>query len=840
MANTQIKDEKEYDNLNTQLKYMFDHGLHKVPNAYESTGLNANSFFKLDLESDNPFELDDKFSTRTRGDKGDSYSNAFKYGWKGSVSSVFELLASIPGGYDRFRDWMVEFVGMEPNTENYADHIRDYLKAVAQRHDPETLGLDAPSTYGTKVAAGFAALPLTVAQFYPAVRGLKALGTLGKVGKAFSKRSLPGGIAATEFLRNWDDASGYEIAKATAYGYGLGKVIQIANGMQILPRMATFGATGFLTAGWKAPLEDRFAAATVFGTAGILGPLAEGKSLTRVGTDIKLRYKQLTGELPAKEALLEKADNFKLEVEEAKSLLTSHGKVSEKLDSIKKAQAEGKRYKPLTDIEKADLIKDPNKVYDLRNKIDVGEEFLLANYKALYTTQEYSMSILGADLRGPKQIKYELINPDGTAKYKDFASDWKTKAALYLKPGKFIGQDNPLFKWGRDKTASYLRKAEHSADMLLYDYAQVPKNHKTTFRGQLEGESRRDYLVRTESAIDALGLTVTARRAYLTEKTYGGGITRYEVIKNRNPKQAKDIARATIDSELAKMIESKNAKEKFNTENIDGSYKYSITDYELATKYNLNQEQILAFKEVQGVLSSAGDFWNTQIKKFGGGDKRLKSISKAPVYFPHMFPDAFNVWVLKINPDGTRIPVKNFGATNRFEAMSLKKQLQKEAPFDTGNYEINYTQTKKYPFGQLDEANFINSIRSFDVRGLEQEVIAIQTILNQPKGFGKFAMKRADPWVQGFKGSAEYLKGKPIIKKLAPNLAEADAFADVIKSYVKGALSAGYKMEAKAVLRDALDNAPAMDVAKSKRSKPLNQLYPNTVEALRTCHNRFF
>ena len=180
MANTQIKDKKEYDNLNTQLKHMFETGLHKVPNAYEPLGLNANSFFKFDLESDNPFELDDKYSTRARGDKGDSYGNAFKYGWKGSVASVFELLASIPGGYDRFRDWMVETVGAEPNTENYADHIRDYLKAVAKRHDPETLGLDAPSTYGTKVAAGFAALPLTVAQFYPAVKGLKALGSLGK------------------------------------------------------------------------------------------------------------------------------------------------------------------------------------------------------------------------------------------------------------------------------------------------------------------------------------------------------------------------------------------------------------------------------------------------------------------------------------------------------------------------------------------------------------------------------------------------------------------------------------------------------------------------------------
>ena len=238
---------------------------------------------------------------------------------------------------------MVESVGAEPNPDNYADNIRDYFKSVAQRHDPETLGLDAPSTYGTKVAAGLAALPLTVAQFYPAVKGLKALGSLGKVGKAFSKRSLPGGLAATEFLREWDDATGYEIAKATAYGYGLGKVIQVANGMQVMPRMATFGATGFLTAGWKASLEDRFAAGTVFGLAGAFGPWAEGKSVKRVRSDIELKYKQLTGELPAKEALLQKADKTKLEVEEAKSLLTAHDKVSNKKNDIIKAQATGRK-----------------------------------------------------------------------------------------------------------------------------------------------------------------------------------------------------------------------------------------------------------------------------------------------------------------------------------------------------------------------------------------------------------------------------------------------------------------------------------------------------------------
>jgi|TARA_Y100000296_G_scaffold8084_2_gene9580 hypothetical protein len=838
MSIAKFKNKDEYSEMNTQLQFMFDTGLHKKPNAYDAFGgLNAKSFFKFDLENDNPFKLDENFSTRSRGNKEDSYSNAFKYGFKGSVASVWELISSVPGGYDRFRDWFLEKFGVEPTTDSIADNARDYFKAIAKRYNPEMLGLDPPSTYGTKVAAGFAALPLTVAQFYPAVRGLKALGGLGKMGKAFAKRSLPGGIAATEFLRNWDDATVYEIGKATAYGYGLGKVIQIANAMQIMPRMATFAATGFFTAGWKAPLDDRFAAATVFGAAGIFGPLAEGKSVSRVATDIKLRYKQLTGEMPAWDALIEKADSAKITLEENKSLLTAHNEATNKLNDIKKAQTAGKKYKPLTEVEKSNLIKDPNEVYNLRNKVEVSEQFLEANYKALYTTKEYSMNILGADLRSPLQLKYELINPDGTAKYPDFRPGFMTKAALYLKPGKFIGQENPLFKWGVDKVNEYIHKGDHGADIILYDNAYVPNTHKNILRGQQKGESRKDYLVRTESFMDAHGLAITARRAYTTEKTYGGGITRYEVILNRSPLQAKQIADATINAEHNKNMEALSNKERFNTENKDGSYKYDITDYELSTRYRLNPEQILAFKEIQGALSSAGDHYNNAIKDFGGSNKEYNKITKAPIYFPHMFPDQFNVWVLKVKPDGTRVPIENIGVSASWEANRLKKRIENEPFIKRGNYIVNVTKVKRHPYGKLEEVDFLRSLRAFDIRGLEQEVMIIQQLLRQPSGFGKFATKRADPWVLGFKGSERYLEGKPLAKKLSPNMTQAHDFADVIRSYVRGAIGLKYKMEAKSVLKNALDEVPASDVAHSKQIKPLHQLYPNTAEALRTWSN---
>ena len=836
MTTTTFNTKEDYENLNNQLKFMFDHGLDKVDNAYDHLGgFTAENVFKFDLENDNPFELDSEYSTRTRGDKGAEFGNAFLYGMHGSVQSVYELMASVPGGWDRFRDWMVEKVGMEPNPDNYADHLRDYFQSLAKKHDPETRGLDSPRGYQAKVVAGIAALPLTVAQFYPAVRGLKALNTFGKVGAGLAKRSLPAGIAATEFLREWDDANMYELGKATAYGYGLGKVIQIANGMQVLPRMAMLGATGFLTTGWKAPLEDRLAAGTVFALAGIASPWAEGKSITRMSADAQLRYKQLTGKMPGKEALLEKADVAKANLNKAEAMLSEHSKWQTRFDEIKKAEADGRKFKPLTREEKAKQIKDPNEVYRLRQEVLNSQEFLIAHYKALYTTKEYSPSVLGADLRGPKEIKYELINPDGTAKYRDMTSGYMDKAAVFLKPGKFIGKDYPLFKWANDTVTRYIKKAEIDANRLLYDTQYVPREHGKILRRQKEGEPFEDYIARNESALDAIGATITARRAFLTQKSYGAALTRFEILMNKEPAKAKQIADAFINVEANKMAEARANGEKLNTQNQDGTFKYRVTEAELATKYNLSSEQIRIFKEITNTLESVIDFYNAQVFKFQGVNKELKAVPKLPNYFPHIFPNKFNTWILRRTPDkeGKHEVVANIGTNSRWDGLSLERRLKNHPEFGEKNYIYNTVTKRRYPYGNADEAAIYDLLRQFDRTGREKELSIIQNELAKVRG-PKFKIKRGDTWKVGFKGSELYMEGRPVTKKMAPNLAQANDFADVIKSYIQGVTSMGHKMEAESIIRDVLDNAPAMDIANSKQIKSVSMLYPNTTKAVKT------
>ena len=78
------------------------------------------------------------------------------------------------------------------------------------------------------------------------------------------------------------------------------------------------------------------------------------------------------------------------------------------------------------------------------------------------------------------------------------------------------------------------------------------------------------------------------------------------------------------------------------------------------------------------------------------------------------------------------------------------------------------------------------------------------------------------------------MEGRHVTKKMAPNLAQANDFADVIKSYIQGVTSMGHKIEAESMIRDVLDNAPAMDIANSKQIKSVSMLYPNTTKAVKT------
>jgi len=273
MADISTQEDTEFNSLHPNLKQLYTGGFDLNPKTVNM--INEGNAYKFDLWNTSPQEIDPEIIPR-KEQHAQSIGNALGYGFMGSASSFMELLGSVPGGIDRFYDWSRTVLGKEPTEDSIFDHAESYLKSIAKSADPEEMGFVAPEGYAYKTLAGFAAAPIAIASYIPAIRGLKAVGTLGKVGQFAAKRSLPLGLAVTDVAREIDEGSAFEIAKAAAYGYGTGKVLQFANKLGITPRMATLGGFGFLTAGHNANLDDRFAAATVWGGLGYFGPKAGG------------------------------------------------------------------------------------------------------------------------------------------------------------------------------------------------------------------------------------------------------------------------------------------------------------------------------------------------------------------------------------------------------------------------------------------------------------------------------------------------------------------------------------------------------------------------------------
>ena len=397
---------EDQDKLHPSLKKMYETGLENDSDFYTSLNRdNANSFYKLDLNNMNPEEYDSEILNRNR-----SWKSDFKYGWFGSAASGAELLSSIPGGIDRLYDWGRSALGYEPTPDSIFDKTHEYLDDIAQGFTPEARGIAAPTTFGGKVIAGFAAAPLTIAQYVPAVRIAK---------------SLTIGTAATEFLRSIDDGNLTDIAKATAMGGGMGFVIGLATRARLPLRMASLAAIGFGSAGWKASMEDRWAAAVVWGSLGILP--------TRRMDSKGILAKPETAEMSALKKLNENTD------------LKPFDNVYNKLVNTKK------------EIDQARTL--------LEEKIAQLEASVAPQEKALYAIKDVSKKLIGADHRTVDQIRIQLRKIDDTPAYKDMETKIGEKASVFLKPGKF--QDHPLMKWVVDKTNLVMKASEAYTDWML-------------------------------------------------------------------------------------------------------------------------------------------------------------------------------------------------------------------------------------------------------------------------------------------------------------------------------------------------------------------------------------
>ena len=612
MADLQTLNEEEFNSLHPSLQEYFKAGIDTNP--YGDRLVTEKNFFNLNLFGSDYNSLDPNLTERTEKNREKlGIGGAAKYGFKSGVSAGMELLGSIPGGLDRFYDWSRTTLGFEPTEDSIFDHVEDYLKDVAQKIGPDERMLK-PTGFAEKVAAGFGEAIPAIISYIPAIKGLQALRGVGRLGTALANRNLPAGIALTDITREIDDGKFHDIAMAGAYGYGTGKILQIANRLNILPRMGVLGATGFASAGWESSLEDRLAATTVWAGLGAFGPIAEGKSIKRQLTDYELQAKQLVGQIEKPTSVKERSDQIRLEIDgirkqidekglagkelegpnkqiatlektlnqlskvedqlgpvrmlaaenigkiavtirKHETILEAHNKALKFEETNKELISQGKEPKP-TPKEFQDNLLSTEQAAKVEKHIRDLKDEAKAFGKVVYNNTDYNIGIFGRDTRPVDLFKQDMFNEAGNAKYNDLpVSTIQTIKEKAITP-KFMG--HPVLKYVNDKIEVFHRKTENLAEQIAYDPAFTMESK--LFPGRNKGEPLGDYVLRLNSSFEAVR-SVGMRKL----RTLDGALTEFNVLTQKNPLKTKQFVDKAFRIEIDKQREAKKNKEKYTT-----------------------------------------------------------------------------------------------------------------------------------------------------------------------------------------------------------------------------------------------------------------------------------
>ena len=635
----QTLNKEEFDKLHPSMKEFLYAGIDT--NRYGNNIVSEKNFFNMNLFNSDPEELDPDLLKRTEEARQDP--NYFVEGFKTGISHGAELFGSIPGGLDRFYDWGRQTLGYEPTLDSIFDHAENYLKDIAHDLGPEYRNFAKPEGFVDKFVYGLGQAIPTIATYIPFIRatawtgkGLQAMQGIGKLAKTArgtgrflsAGSSLPAGISITDMTREIDDGKLSDVAMAGAYGYGIGRVLNVANKFNITPRMATLGTVGWLSAGWEANSEDRLASAAVWATLGVFGPLTEGKPIKRQLTELEVRTKQLMGEIEKPTLVKERINDLNLQIKDAKKqfeespaptekgliqqknaidklekelvtaeklefkgkeepvrhaaaeqmfknegIIRSHKeilKLSEEASKFQKANEkrleEGKE--PLPVPEKfTDTIMSTEQIAKHKKYIKDLETEQVAWGKIVWTNNNYNQAIFGFDKRPADLFKQDMYNKDGSLKYKDMRS-----TILPDILGRFKEQETKGAallippKFIKHPLAKYIND-QISINKQMVDTKVEMMLYDPMFAADkifLPGKKA------SESFSDYLlkinsPFEVLRLAGMRKVKTDGGSNTRFTLLRLRDPKKAAKIVNEAYKIEIDKLREAKKNKEDYST-----------------------------------------------------------------------------------------------------------------------------------------------------------------------------------------------------------------------------------------------------------------------------------
>jgi len=636
----QTLNEDEFATLHPSVKKYLTAGIDT--NKHGEKLVSEKNFFNMDLFNSDPYELDPDLSNRT--EKLRDNPNYFYEGIKTGGSHALELFASIPGGMDRFYDWGRKTLGFTPTDDSIFDHAENYLKDIAHDIGPEFKDFTKPEGFTDNFWYGLGQALPTIVSYIPfirattmAARGLKTIQGVGRTASALRGtgrfleigKGLPAGIAVTDMAREIDDGKTFDILKAGAYGYGTGKILNIANTLNILPRVAGLGSFGYLTSGWEADNDERLAAAAVWGVLGVFGPIAEGQPIKRKLTQLESQTKMLMGQMEKPQTAQNKVNELKIEIREAEQNFrdnpapTDKGVIQQRryIDKLEKdlikfenlaakakeepvrnlaaekiAQNEQviQQHKTLireseaaSKLQKANeeaLLKgeQPKPIPEnLQDKIMSGEQIAkhekyindlnvenMAFGKIVWTNQNYNQAIFGKDTRPTELFKQDMYKTDGSKKYLDMKESFTPDLIKLSNPAETYG----TFGKGSVAPPKFIDQpgVKYTNDSI---YTAMTKRDVIVEQMLYDPMFTMDKIIapgRKKGEKDYLlklnSPTEVIRLAGMRKvRTEGGALTEFEILGNKNPRKAVEILDAADRVYNDKLAEARKNKESYST-----------------------------------------------------------------------------------------------------------------------------------------------------------------------------------------------------------------------------------------------------------------------------------
>ena len=738
---------------------------------------------RVDEENDYVFSDEVAIKDEEKSFKGD-VTRGFKSAYYGSqlgfnyyTRDLYHNLANVPGFFlsDKDKEDARKDVDDGGLVKRLAKKSYDTLKDFEEIQEKkfEKIKAKAPDTFLTKLYTGVGAAPGMASQY---------AGAIGLL------RSPVAGVAAVDAVRASDEGVKEALIEGSK-GALLGKYTELAASLAPVSRMVSLGALGF---GMEAPdPEQRIVNSLTFAGLGAIGPIT-GKR-TFIERDISKiidanQRRKIKKELDSYVSDINKNHAKTIDMYEAFEL-----KKKGYLNEINTLNAKLKKIKdPFKKQQIQDNIAGVNKSLrsvrasqgKLKKDIELLDDFLVDH--DLFVTPLTKQFI---DERSPSEFRLDSVRKvktkddkfDLKRTYKDLPDKFINTIERTISPGEFASKNYPVFKKYIDELNIYRVTTEG----VVKKFLDNPK----FFDGKLG---------------------ITALRYGKQEASDGGMLVRF----NRLSKQEKeDLIPKTfkIESEYAKFIEVPKKDRVFDKFDSDGT----VTDSYLK-QLALNDDQILAYKDIMDGFEKGRKLYNAMAKEYGG--YRIDPIARRPNFFPHIFTGNYRIFI-KEKSTGKLIDTSSH--VSKATAEITKKQLQKKYP--ASEYEMNVRTVKRNidSDDSIHAFTIVNQFLNKDKHSkLRKEFKEIESDIIAKRGFNmhKLPRRRYDE-VKGYLGTKAGKKG-------------VDDYNLAIKLYMEGLVKSAYGFRLRGIL-NKIANEPLPG-----QNKSLKNLYPNSVKAGEIYYNR--